>query len=92
MADTTELVIQDNGQDITVEITRLSDGWDVAGDKVEVCKPTYYSTFNAYFKISLYIDITIHALTVLSVHSLHLLLCFIIFLFISDYAFRKCVA
>jgi len=39
MADTTELFIQDNGEDISAEIARLSDGWDVDGEIIEVCMP-----------------------------------------------------
>lgn len=36
MADTTELLVHDNEHDVAVELAKLSDGWKLAGEKIEV--------------------------------------------------------
>ena len=36
MSDTTDLFIRDNEQDVMVEMTKLSEGWSLAGERTEV--------------------------------------------------------
>lgn len=42
IADTTEIIIQDNDQDVMVEMAKYSDDWNLAGDRTEVIKLAYY--------------------------------------------------
>ncbi|XP_060592765.1 UNC5C-like protein [Ruditapes philippinarum] len=36
ISDTTDLIIRDNEQDVVVEMAKLSDGWNLDGDRTEV--------------------------------------------------------